>query len=222
MRISILTLFPEMFTGPFDISIIARAQQKQAVDINIINLRSFCTDTYKTVDDHPYGGGVGMVLKVDVVDKALSSIPKGKIILLDPQGSPYVQKKARELATDDHLIFLCAHYEGVDERIRSLVDEQISIGDYVLTGGELPAMVLIDSIVRLLPGVLKEEATSDESFSSQQLEYPQYTRPEIYKGKRVPKILLSGNHAKILEWRKKQRVKRTKLHRPDLITAQKG
>lgn len=209
MTISILTLFPEMFPGPFDYSIVKRAKEKGRITINLINIRDSSTDTYKSVDDHPYGGGVGMVLRVDIIDSAMSNIKcqmsngKTKTVLLDPRGKPFTQKKAREYAHLDHLILVCGHYEGVDERVTSLVDESVSIGDYVLTGGELPAMVIVDSVVRLLPGVLKKEATSSESFSkSHTLEYPQYTRPEKYKGMSVPEVLLSGNHKKIDDWRK--------------------
>lgn len=229
MKIFILTLFPEMFRGPFDQSIIARARQKGIVTINITNIRDFAEDKYHTVDDHPYGGGVGMIMRVDVVDRALqhakSQISKPndqtRTILLDPQGIPYTQKKARELSKFDHLILICGHYEGVDERIRTLVDEEISIGDYVLTGGELPAMVVVDSVVRLLPGTLtKSEATLDESFSPPGgiLEYPQYTRPEKYKEIRVPEILLSGNHQQINLWRQAQAKLRTQKCRPELLS----
>ena len=231
MQFTILTLFPEMFVGPFDHSIIKRAGDKGIVSINLINIRDFATDKYKSVDDHPYGGGAGMVMRVD---RALASIKskvksqKAKVILLDPQGVPYTQKKALELSHLDHLILLCGHYEGVDERIRSLVDGEISIGDYVTTGGEIPAMVIIDSVARLLPGVLKKtEATEVESFSSSLhpntstiiplLEYPQYTRPEVYECMKVPDILLSGNHKAIEQWRNEQALLRTKTRRPDLL-----
>lgn len=229
MKIFILTLFPEMFRGPFDQSIIARARQKGTVTIETINIRDFATDKYRSVDDHPYGGGVGMILRVDVVDRALrhakSQISKPndqtRIILLDAQGIPYTQKKARELSKFDHLILLCGHYEGIDERIRTLVDEEISIGDYVLTGGELPTMVLVDSLVRLLPGTLsKSEATVNESFSGDTglLEYPQYTRPEEYQKLRVPEVLLSGNHQQINLWRQAQSKLRTQKRRPELLS----
>ena len=222
MKITILTLFPDMFAGPFDSSIIKRAKEKGIVDISLVNIRDFATDAYRTVDDHPYGGGVGMILRVDIVDKAIKSVKtsdvRSKIILLDPQGAPYTQKKARELSTFDHLIFICGHYEGVDERIRSLVDEEISIGDYVLTGGEIPAMVMVDSVVRLLAGTLtKPHATVDESFSQPLLEYPQYTRPEIYKDMKVPDVLVSGNHKEIEKWKNEQSQKRTRTRRPDLL-----
>ncbi len=222
MKITILTLFPDMFAGPFDSSIIKRAKEKGIVDISLVNIRDFATDAYKTVDDHPYGGGVVMILRVDIVDKAIKSVKtsdvRSKIILLDPQGAPYTQKKARELSTFDHLIFICGHYEGVDERIRSLVDEEISIGDYVLTGGEIPAMVMVDSVVRLLAGTLtKPHATVDESFSQPLLEYPQYTRPEIYKDMKVPDVLVSGNHKEIEKWKNEQSQNRTRTRRPDLL-----
>lgn len=205
MKISILTLFPEMFEGPFEHSIIKRAQQKKKVKIEFINIRNFSIGRHKIVDDKPFGGGVGMVLRVDVIDRAISNIKKGRIILLDPRGKTFNQKKARELAKLDHLIFIAGHYEGVDERVRKyLVDESLSIGNYVLTGGEIPAMVIVDSIVRLIPGVLaKPEATSQESFAiSNLLEHPQYTRPQTYKNWKVPKVLLTGNHKKIEAWKK--------------------
>jgi len=227
MRISILTLFPEMFTGPFDLSIIARAKQKKIVDIKLVNLRNFSIDTYKSVDDHPYGGGVGMILRVDVVDRALLSIKEKHsgeqnwTVLLDPAGIPYTQDIAQTLSHIAHLILICGHYEGIDERIRSLVDQELSIGDYVLTGGEIPAMVVIDSITRLIPGVLKKtHATKDESFAHGLLEYPQYTRPMEYKGIHVPSVLSSGNHAAIKKWREQKSRERTIARRPDLLTEQ--
>lgn len=233
MHITILTLFPEMFTGPFDASIIKRATDKKIVTINFVNIRNFAKDKHKSVDDHPYGGGAGMILRVDVVDRALQSIKcqaclparqvsgiRYKTILLDAGGKPYTQKIAVELSTIDHLILICGHYEGVDERIRNLVDEEISIGDYVLTGGEIPAMVLVDSIVRLIPGTLKKKGvTTNESFSDATplLEYPQYTTPQTYKGNNVPDILLSGHHANIETWKQKEALKRTKRRRRDLL-----
>lgn len=224
MHISILTLFPDMFTGPLSTSIVKRAQEKNFVDISYINIRDFSTDTYKSVDGHPYGGGTGMVMRVDVIARALKSInaSKGqrvneKIILLDAGGKTYTQKKAKELSGIDHLILICGHYEGVDERVRTLVDEEISIGDYVLTGGEIPAMVITDSVVRLVSGVLKPDATIHESFTQSELEYPQYTEPKDFNGLKVPDVLLSGNHAKINAWRKEEALKRTKNLRPDLL-----
>ena len=218
MKLSILTLFPDMFAGPFDQSIIKRAIDNKLLEISYINIRDFANDAYKSVDGHPYGGGVGMILRVDVVDRALQSLPKGHTILLDAGGEKYTQKKVRELSKIDHLILICGHYEGVDHRIRSLVDEEISIGDYVLTGGEIPAMVIIDSVARLIPGVLsKPEATIHESFTEPLLEYPQFTEPQTYKNMSVPPVLISGNHKKIADWRKTEALKRTKAIRPDLL-----
>jgi len=236
LHISILTLFPDMFRGPFDESIIKRAITRQLISVEFVNIRDFSNDSYKTVDDHPYGGGHGMILRVDIIDRALQhtksqmpNLPAGKAgatcktILLSPQGIPYTQAKAKELSSLEHLILLCGHYEGIDERIRDLVDEEISIGDYVLTGGEIPAMVVVDSVVRLIPGVLKRtEATRDESFSESLLEYPQYTRPDTYKQVSVPKVLLSGNHKVIEDWRKEESLKRTKIRRPDLLRLKKS
>jgi len=230
MKITILTLFPEMFVGPLSTSIVKRAIAKKKATIDYINLRDFARDRYKSVDDHPYGGGAGMILRVDVVDRALKAIRrqsrlnrgqtsdvKQKIVLLDPQGTPYTQTKARSLSKLEHLVLICGHYEGVYERVRTLVDEEISIGDYVLTGGELPAMVVVDSVIRLIPGVLpKADATIHESFENGTLEYPQYTRPKTYNSKGVPTVLRSGNHAKIASWRKEQSLKRTQQRRPDL------
>ncbi len=225
MKIWIITLFPEMFIGPFGSSILKRAQAQGHVKIEYVNLRNFASDRYKSVDDHPYGGGTGMVLRVDIVDRAIehvtSSLSNGKrkTVLLDPQGVPYTQRKARALSHLDHLILLCGHYEGVDDRVRNLVDEEISIGDYVLSGGEIPAMAVVDSVVRLIPGVLlKSQATISESFEEASLEYPQYTKPQIYKGKKVPTVLLSGNHAHIATWRKAQSLSRTKKRRPELLS----
>jgi tRNA (guanine37-N1)-methyltransferase len=207
MRIDIITLFPKMFDGPFDESIIKRAQEQNIVEINIHDLRKWGLTERRTVDDRPYGGGVGMLLRIDVVDNALKEIrtKDSKVILLDATGERYTQDKAKRLSSCNHLILIAGHYEGFDHRIHEhLVDEVISIGDYVLTGGEIPAMVLADSIVRLIPGVLsKKEATQIESFSEPgKVEFPQYTRPEEYNGWKVPEVLLSGHHAKISEWRK--------------------
>ncbi|MBM3208806.1 tRNA (guanosine(37)-N1)-methyltransferase TrmD [Candidatus Shapirobacteria bacterium] len=233
MLIHILTLFPQMFQGPFAESIIKRAQEKKLVEINIHNLRNWANDKRGTVDDRPYGGGAGMVLMIEPIYNALKSLkPKiEKTVLLSPRGKVWNQEMARKYAKLKHLILVCGHYEGVDERIKKFVDEEISIGDYVLTGGEIPAMALVDSIVRLIPGVLeKEEATKFESFSGPQipnatynilhtrlLEYPQYTRPENFQGQKVPKILLSGNHQAIAKWRQEQALKLTKKRRPDLL-----
>lgn len=213
-----------MFTGPFDASILKRARSQEKISIEYIQLRDFASDHYKSVDDHPYGGGTGMILRVDVVDQAITyakstvTAHTQKVISLDPQGERYTQTIAKSLSTIDHLILLCAHYEGVDERIRDLVDMELSIGDYVLTGGEIPAMVIVDSVVRLIPGVLaKSDATTHESFEEGLLEYPQYTRPDIYNEKTVPPVLLSGNHKAIADWRKEEAIKRTKKRRPDLL-----
>jgi len=234
MKIDIITLFPEMFKGPFGESIVKRAQEKGLVEIEIHNLRRWAVDKRGTVDDRPYGGGTGMILMIEPIYQGLKELKskvksqKSKVILLDPRGKVFNQKIAKRLSKQQHLIFICGHYEGVDERVRKhLADEVISIGDYILTGGELPAMVITDAIVRLLPGVLeKQEATKFESFSDLKigkskigklLEYPQYTRPENFLGWKVPKILLSGNHQKIAEWRRKKAKELTKKLRPDLI-----
>ena len=225
MKIDIVTLFPDMFAGPFDESIIKRARDKKLVEIKIHDLRKWTHDRHKTVDGKPYGGGPGMILKPQPVFDAVEELKmetcsrrrdgklkNRKIILLTPQGKPFKQEKAQKLSKLDHLILIAGHYEGFDERIRDLVDEEISIGDYVLTGGELPAMVVVDSVVRLIPGVVgSKESLKEESHSSPgYIEYPQYTRPEDFKGKKVPEVLLSGNHAEIDKWRKEQAVKRTK------------
>jgi len=218
MKIDIITLFPKLFESVFSESLIARAQKQKIAEITIYNLRDWSTDKHKTVDDKPFGGGPGMVLKVDVLDRMIESLPAGYKILLTPQGKTFNQPLAQKLSQQKHLVLICGHYEGYDERIRALVDEEISIGDYVLTGGEIPAMVIIDTVVRLLPGVVGKEASlKEESFNSSLLEYPQYTRPEKYKGKPVPPILLSGNHAAIKKWREEQSKARTKLRRPDLV-----
>jgi tRNA (guanine37-N1)-methyltransferase len=224
MRIDILTLFPNMFSGVFSESILKKAQEKQAVSLNIINFREFADNKHKTVDDYPYGGGAGMVLKPQPIFDAVEHLTKNsaeqpRIILLCPQGERYTQKKAEELAKEKHLIFICGHYEGYDERIREhLVTDEISIGDYVLTGGELGAMVIVDSVVRLLPGVLgNEDSPVQDSYSCGLLEHPHYTRPADFRGMKVPEVLLSGNHQLIAEWREKESLRRTYLRRPDLL-----
>ena len=211
MKIDILTLFPQMFTGPLSESILKRAQEKGAVEIKVHNLRDWAEDKHHTTDLPPYGGGAGMVMKVDVIDKAITALKKEnkktKVILLDTKGEIYKQEKAKRLSKEEHLILIAGHYEGVDQRVHDhLVDEVICTGEYVLTGGEIPAMTVVDSVVRLLPEVLgNPDSLTEESFNDKdQIEYPQYTRPEEYKGWKVPKILLSGNHKKISEWRKKK------------------
>lgn len=229
MEINILTLFPNMFQGPLSESIIKRAQEKGIVKINYFNLRDFALDKHKSVDDTPCGGGVGMVLRVDVMDNAISSIVGNKrddfhVILLTPQGKSFNQKIANILSSKKKLILICGHYEGFDERIREfLVDEEISLGDFVLSGGEIPAMAIVDSIIRLLPGALgHDESSEEESFSLEHegqelLEYPIYTRPVEYKESKVPEVLLSGDHAKIEKWRKEKALSKTKVRRPDLL-----
>lgn len=216
MKISILTLFPQMFSGPFDFSIINRAKEKGQVEINLVDIRQFGIGKHKIVDDKPYGGGVGMVLRVDILQKAIeATIDKKiapefqKIILTSASGETYTQKKAEEYSNLRHLIIICGHYEGVDARILEFVDEEISIGSFVLTGGEIPAIAITDSVVRLLKGVLKDDATELESFSNNSLEHPQYTRPENFKGLKVPEILLSGNHAKVKDWKEKESLIKT-------------
>lgn len=217
MKISILTLFPQMFQGPFDYSIINKAIKDKRLDINFTDIRKFGIGKHKIVDDKPYGGGIGMVLKVDVLSKAIEktiiknlSKDEQKIILLSASGGKYDQNQARNFSKLKHLILICGHYEGVDERIKSLIDYEVSIGDYVLTGGEIPAMVITDSVARLVNGVLKKEATEMESFSDENtLEHPQYTRPRNFGKLEVPEILLSGNHAKIDQWKKEESVRKT-------------
>jgi tRNA (guanine37-N1)-methyltransferase len=237
MKISILTLFPEMFQGPFELSIVKRAQEKRLIEINLINIRNFGIGKHKIVDDTPYGGGTGMILRPDVLHEAIQNtklkinkkwkMKNGKntekVILLSASGKTYNQKKAKELAGIDHLILICGHYEGVDERIKNYIDEEISIGDYITTGGEIPSMLITDSITRLIPGVLKPGVTDTESFSLNEaehqtyLEYPHYTKPLEYNGLKVPEVLLTGNHKKIIEWRIQQAEEKTKKIRPDLL-----
>ncbi len=224
MRIDILTLFPEMFESPLSYSILSRAQDKAIVDIVLTNIRDFATDSYKKVDDKPYGGGPGMIMMPGPVFDCFEYVQKlspekDRVIILTPQGQKFNQEKANQLSKEKRLILIAGKYEGFDERIRIGLDaEQISIGDYVLSGGELAAMVIIDAVVRLLTGVLgDEDSPKDDSFSSGLLEYPQYTRPEVFRDMKVPDILLSGDHKKIAEWRHQQAVERTKKLRPDLL-----
>ncbi len=224
MQFDVLTLFPEMF-NILNESIIGRAKEKGLINVNLINIRDFSKNKHKKVDDTPYGGGAGMVIQPDVVYDAYKSVitnneksEKTRVIYMSPQGKKLDQQKVEELSKQEHLILLCGHYEGIDQRVLdSIVDEEISIGDYVLTGGELPAMVLIDSVSRYVEGVLKDGSTTEESFSQGLLEYPQYTRPEVFEGQQVPEVLRSGNHQMIEKWRREQSLKRTLEKRPDLL-----
>lgn len=219
MKFNILTLFPEMFDA-LQKSIIGKAVEKEIIEINLINIRDFSKNKHKKVDDTPYGGGAGMVIRPDVVYDAYKSIEhkNAKVIYMTPQGKKLNQQKVEELSKEENLIILCGHYEGIDQRvIDEIVDEEISIGDYVLTGGEIPAMVLIDSVSRYIEGVISKESTSEESFSDGLLEYPQYTRPEIFNEKRVPEVLISGHHENIENWRKEKSLEITKKKRPDLL-----
>ncbi|SEM47372.1 tRNA (Guanine37-N(1)-) methyltransferase [Mesobacillus persicus] len=225
MKIDVLSIFPEMFSGVLGHSILKKAEEKQAVSYQVVNFRDFADNRHQTVDDYPYGGGAGMVLKPQPIFDAVENLvqkaegKKPRVVLMCPQGERYTQKKAEELSQEEHLIFICGHYEGYDERIREhLITDEISIGDYVLTGGELGAMVVIDSVVRLLPGVLgSEESHIQDSFSTGLLEHPHYTRPADFRGMKVPDVLVSGNHRLIEEWRKKESLRRTHLRRPDLL-----
>ena len=220
MKFDVLTLFPEMFT-PVKESILGRAQEKELIDINLINIRDFSKDKHKKVDDTPYGGGAGMVIRPDVVLDSYNSIKEkenAKVIYMSPQGKVLNQQMVENLSKEQHLIILCGHYEGIDQRaIDKIVDEEISIGDYVLTGGEIPAMVLIDSVSRYIDGIINKESIEEESFSNGLLEYPQYTRPEIFEDEKVPDILISGHHKNIEDWRKYQSLKNTFLKRPELL-----
>ena len=218
MKINVLTLFPDMFT-PLTTSMLGRGLEDGKWQLNLVNFRDFTTDIHHHVDDSPYGGGAGMVLQIMPIKKALDSIAnKGKVIITAPQGKTFNQKIAQEWSKEENLTFICGHYEGFDQRIYDLADETVSIGDYVLTGGELPAMSMIDATVRLIPGVLGNIASPvEESFTRGLLEYPQYTRPEDFEGKKVPQVLTSGNHQKIDEWRHKEALRATYLYRPDLL-----
>ena len=219
MKFDVLTLFPEMFEAVKQ-SILGKAIEKGLININLVNIRDFSKNKHKKVDDTPYGGGAGMVIRPDVVYDAYRSVydENAKVIYLTPQGKTLNQKMVEDLCKEKHVILLCAHYEGIDQRvIDKIVDEEISIGDYVLTGGEIPAMVLIDSVSRYTEGVLSQESIKEESFSDGLLEYPQYTRPEIFEGEKVPEVLLSGHHGNIDNWRKEQSIKITKQKRPDLL-----
>lgn len=224
MKIDVLTLFPEMFEGVFSSSILGKAQEKGLLQLGTVNFRDYANNKHNTVDDYPYGGGGGMVLKPEPIFTAVEELTSGleqrpRIILMCPQGEPFTQRKAEELSREKHLIFICGHYEGYDERIREhLVTDELSIGDYVLTGGELPAMVVIDSVARLIPGVLGNETSAvTDSFSTGLLEYPHYTRPAKFRDWEVPDILISGHHGNIKDWRRKQSLLRTWKKRPDLL-----
>ncbi len=220
MKFDVLTLFPEMFDS-LKQSIIGKAIEKDLIDINLVNIRDFSRDKHKKVDDTPYGGGAGMVIRPDVVYDAYNSVKteNAKVIYMSPQGKTLNHKKVVDLSKEKHLILLCGHYEGIDQRVLDeIVDEEISIGDYVLTGGELPAMVLIDSVSRYVEGVISQESTSEESFSNNLLEYPQYTRPEIFNGVKVPDVLISGHHENIRKWREEKSLEFTKNKRPDLLS----
>lgn len=222
MKITVLTIFPEMFFSPLNTSLIKKAQDKGILNIEVVNLRDYAKDKHRQVDDYPFGGGAGMVMKADVLLAALEDrqrqVPRPHTIYLGPQGRKFDQKMAHCLAKKEALLFLCGHYEGVDERALTKVDQVLSIGDYILTGGELAALVVIDAVSRLLPGFLgSEESVQEESFSQGLLEYPHYTRPREVEGLEVPEVLLSGHHEEIRKWRKKESIKRTLLHRPDLL-----
>ncbi|WP_127942627.1 tRNA (guanosine(37)-N1)-methyltransferase TrmD [Mycoplasma sp. ATU-Cv-703] len=220
MRLNIVTLFPRFFEVFADESIVKRAIEKKLVTVNVVNLRDFSLDKHRRVDDQVYGGGQGMLLQVEPIDRALSALG-GKKILLTPQGQVFNQKLARQLAGEKELTLVAGHYEGFDERVRSLVDWEISIGDFVLTGGEIPALALADAVIRLVPGVIKASSQDDDSFSKDLLEYPQYTRPRSYKGMEVPPVLLSGDHQKINQWRQEQALAKTRSKRPDLLRRKK-
>ncbi|QFG02116.1 tRNA (guanosine(37)-N1)-methyltransferase TrmD [Tepidiforma bonchosmolovskayae] len=229
MRIDVLTLFPEAFRGPLDVSIVKRAREDGLLDLHIHDIREHATDRHRTVDDYPFGGGQGMVMRVDVLDRALEHVraqapERGLVVYLTPAGERLNDRIVRELAAEPRLILVCGRYEGVDERfVEHCVDREISIGDYVLTGGELPAMVLIDAVTRHIPGALGDAASpEEESFADGLLEHPQYTRPAEYRGWKVPEVLLSGHHAKIAAWRREQRLARTRERRPDLLEGAEG
>lgn len=221
MRIDVLTLFPEMFSGPLDVSIVQRARTAGLLDLHVVNLRDYTHDRHKTVDDRPFGGGPGMVLRVEPLFEAVEALRREntKVILFSPAGKRFDQSMAREWVACEHLIMICGSYEGVDERVHeALVDHEVSLGDYVLTNGGLPAIVTIDAVTRLLPGALgDDESSQDESFSHGLLEYPHYTRPAEFRGMKVPDVLLSGHHAEITKWRQEQATLRTAQRRPDLL-----
>jgi tRNA (guanine37-N1)-methyltransferase len=220
LEIDVLTLFPAMFEGPLALSIPGRIQEQGLATIRIHDLREWGLGRHRSVDDAPYGGGAGMILRPEPVAAAIDALrrPDSTVILLDPIGEVFDQAGASDLAARSHLVFVCPRYEGVDERIRSLVDLELSIGDYVLTGGELPALVVIDAVIRLLPGAIEDASTLEESFADGLLEYPQYTRPAVFRGMDVPAVLTSGDHSAVARWRHEQALERTRRRRPDLIT----
>ena len=219
LRIDVVTIFPELFPGPLGASIPGRALERGLAQLSAHDLREWGLGRHRSVDDYPYGGGAGMILRVEPLAGALAALagPQTTRILLDPGGARFTQDLARDLASREHLLFLCPRYEGVDARVREMVDMEISIGDYVLSGGELPAMVVIDAVLRLLPGAIDEASPLDESFSHGLLEYPQYTRPPEFEGRAVPDVLLSGNHGAVDDWRREQALARTRSNRPDLL-----
>lgn len=219
MKIDVLTLFPEMFQGILESSILKRAQKNQKIEINIHNIRDYSKDPHKKVDDYAFGGGAGMILMIQPIYDAINSLKQENsiVIMMTPQGKTYNQNMAYDLANESHIIILCGHYEGFDERIRTLVDLEISVGDYVLTGGEIPSMVLIDSITRLIDGVITKDSHLKDSFNNNLLDYPVYTKPVDFNGMKVPDVLLSGHHANIEKWRLEQQIIKTKERRPDLL-----
>ncbi len=222
MRFDILTIFPEFFVSPLSQSIVKRAQEKGIIAVRVINLRDFATDRHQVVDDRPFGGGPGMVMKIEPVAAAVTAAreedPQVRVILLSPQGRRFTQAVARKLSEAGHLLLICGHYEGVDDRVQACIDEEISLGDYVLTGGEIPALAVVDAVTRLLPGVLGDaESVQEESFQEGLLEYPHYTRPRVFGGQEVPEILLSGDHGQIARWRRRQALRRTWERRPELL-----
>lgn len=224
MRVDVLTLFPEFFAGPLGVSIVGLARERGLVDFRLVNIRDFALDRHKVCDDTPYGGGPGMVMKPEPIAAAIESVraggPEARVILLSPRGRPYRQSIARELAALPHIALLCGHYKDIDERVRALVDDDISLGDYVLSGGEPAALAIIDSVVRLLPGAISDpESAERDSFENGLLDHPHYTRPEEFRGEKVPEVLRSGNHAKIAEWRRREALRLTLRHRPDLLAS---
>ena len=217
MRITILTIFPESFESFLKTPVTARALEQGAADIEVVDLKAYAHGSFRHIDDSPFGGGAGMVLRCQPVLDALKTLGDAHVVALTPAGRPYDQQTARRFAKLDHLVLLCGHYEGMDARILNHVDEEVSVGDYILTGGELPAMTVVDSVVRLLPGVLRQTSTEEESFEDGLLEYPQYTQPRDYEGETVPEVLLSGNHEAVRRWRRKESLRMTRDRRPDLL-----